>query len=62
VVERGAVIGLTGGRGENHDGRVLHLGLRAGDVFVDPMQLFVPLDLSDRVRLAPVVPADSGPG
>jgi murein DD-endopeptidase MepM/ murein hydrolase activator NlpD len=61
-VVRGAVIGVTGGSGENHDGQVLHLGLRAGDTFVDPMQLFAPLDLSDRVRLAPVVPGESGPG
>jgi murein DD-endopeptidase MepM/ murein hydrolase activator NlpD len=62
AVMEGAVIGVTGGTGENHDGRVLHLGLRAGAVFVDPMQLFAPIDLSDRVRLAPVVPGGSGPG
>ena len=35
---------------------------QVGDDFVDPMQLFAPLDLSGRVRLAPVLPADSGPG
>ena len=51
AVERGAVLGTTGGRGANHDGRVLHLGLRIGDSFVDPMQLFAPLDLSGRVHL-----------
>jgi murein DD-endopeptidase MepM/ murein hydrolase activator NlpD len=61
-VTKGAVIGRTGGVGENHDGRVLHLGLRAGGVFVDPMQLFGPVDLSERVRLAPVEPGRSGSG
>jgi hypothetical protein len=64
-VKQGAVIGSTGGIGENHGGRVLHLGLRAGEVFVDPMQLFGPPDLSELVRLAPVEPgasAPSGPG
>jgi murein DD-endopeptidase MepM/ murein hydrolase activator NlpD len=61
-VLRGEVIGTTGGTGENHDGRVLHLGLRIGNAFADPMRLFAPLDLSDRVRLAPVLPVDSGPG
>ena len=62
VVARGAVIGVSGGTGENHDGQVLHLGLRVGDAYVDPMQLFDPVDLSERVRLAPVVPGGSGPG
>jgi murein DD-endopeptidase MepM/ murein hydrolase activator NlpD len=61
-VLRGAVVGTTGGTGENHGGQVLHLGLRVGDDFVDPMQLFGPVDLSERVRLAPVIPARSGPG
>jgi murein DD-endopeptidase MepM/ murein hydrolase activator NlpD len=60
-VARGAVVGLTGGIGENHDGQVLHLGLRDGEVFVDPMQLFGPPDLSALVRLAPVVARDSRP-
>src|SRR5262245_56220547 len=61
-VGRGAVVGTAGGTGENHAGQALHLGLRDGDVFVDPMGLFRPVDLSERVRLAPVVPGDSGPG
>jgi murein DD-endopeptidase MepM/ murein hydrolase activator NlpD len=64
-VTRGAVVGLTGGTGENHGGQVLHLGLRAGEVFVDPMQLFGPPDLSELVRLAPVesgTSPPSGPG
>jgi murein DD-endopeptidase MepM/ murein hydrolase activator NlpD len=61
-VAGGEVVGVTGGTGRNHGGQVLHLGLRAGDGFVDPMQLFTPVDLSERVRLAPVVPGGSGPG
>lgn len=56
-VRRGAVVGTTGGTGEHHDGRVLHLGLRIGDTFVDPMQLFGSLGLPVRVHLAPVVRA-----
>ena len=50
------VIGTTGGRGPNHDGTVLHLGLRIGDTYVDPMQLFDARDLADRVHLAPLNP------
>jgi murein DD-endopeptidase MepM/ murein hydrolase activator NlpD len=61
-VTGGAVVGVSGGSGQNHAGRVLHLGLRAGDGFVDPMQLFMPIDLSARVRLAPVETGGSGPG
>jgi murein DD-endopeptidase MepM/ murein hydrolase activator NlpD len=61
-VTGGAVLGTTGGTGENHAGQVLHLGLRVGDAFVDPMRLFAPPDLSERVRLAPAVPGGSGPG
>jgi murein DD-endopeptidase MepM/ murein hydrolase activator NlpD len=48
------VIGTTGGRGENHDGSVVHLGLRIGDAYVDPMQLFGPADLAALVHLAPL--------
>jgi murein DD-endopeptidase MepM/ murein hydrolase activator NlpD len=59
VVGRGVVLGTTGGRGEHHEGRVLHFGLRVGDTYVDPMQLFAPPDLSG-VHLAPV-PADDRP-
>jgi murein DD-endopeptidase MepM/ murein hydrolase activator NlpD len=61
-LRRGTVVGTTGGVGENHAGRVLHLGLRASGSFVDPMRLFAPPDLSERVRLAPIVPGDSGRG
>ena len=61
-VHRGAevgtdVIGTTGGTGENHDGSVLHLGLRIGDQYVDPMQLFDVVDLTTAVHLAPVAVA-----
>jgi murein DD-endopeptidase MepM/ murein hydrolase activator NlpD len=48
------VVGTAGGRGENHDGSVLHLGLRIGDSYVDPMQLFGRPDLAAIVHLAPV--------
>ncbi|MDQ1476611.1 MAG: hypothetical protein QOE62_1840, partial [Actinomycetota bacterium] len=59
-VARGAVVGTTGGRGEQHDGSVLHFGLRVGDTYVDPMQLFGPPDLSAVVHLAPVGPERRG--
>jgi Peptidase family M23 len=52
-VTRGDVVGLTGGVGTDHDGRVLHLGLRSGDRYVDPMLLFRPRDLTELVRLVP---------
>ncbi len=38
----------TGGRGPHHGGGVLHFGLRIGDTYVDPMQLFAPTDLGGR--------------
>jgi hypothetical protein len=50
------VIGTTGGRGEQHDGSVLHVGVRVGDTYIDPMQLFGPPDLAAVVHLAPVGP------
>jgi hypothetical protein len=50
---RGDVLGTTGGTGPDHDGSVLHLGLRIGDRYVDPMQLFRPSDLTKLVRLVP---------
>jgi hypothetical protein len=52
---------VTGGIGQNHGGQVLHLGLRDGEAFVDPMELFGPTDLSELVRLAPVEPGGSRP-
>jgi murein DD-endopeptidase MepM/ murein hydrolase activator NlpD len=60
-IRQGAVVGTAGGKGENHDGEVLHLGLRVGESYVDPMRLYEPADLSQRVRLAPVEPGRSGP-
>jgi murein DD-endopeptidase MepM/ murein hydrolase activator NlpD len=56
AVAAGAVIGTTGGRGEQHDGTALHLGLRVGDTYVDPMRLFAPPDLASVVHLAPTGP------
>ena len=50
---RGDVVGLTGGVGTDHDGRVLHLGLRIGDRYVDPMLLFRPATSPKLVRLVP---------
>ena len=52
-VRAGEVIGTTGGRGPDHDGTLLHLGLRIGETYVDPMQLFDAGDLTARVHLAP---------
>jgi hypothetical protein len=49
----GDVIGTAGGTGTNHDGSVVHLGLRSGDEYVDPMVLFGAVDLTEVVHLAP---------
>jgi murein DD-endopeptidase MepM/ murein hydrolase activator NlpD len=61
ALTRGAVVGTTGGRGENHEPGVLHFGLRIADAYVDPMQLFAadadPTDLTALVHLAPLDPA-----
>jgi hypothetical protein len=55
AVAPGAVLGTTGGRGEHHDGDVLHFGLRVGGTFVDPMRLFASVvELSARVHLVPI--------
>jgi len=60
-VTRGQTLGLTGGTGTDHGAGVLHVGLRVGDTYVDPMRLFVPADLTRVVRLAPVdLPARRG--
>ena len=50
-VARGDVVGATGGSGPDHDGHVLHFGLRVGDRYVDPMALFSPTDLTALVHL-----------
>ena len=53
TVHAGEVVGTTGGTGGGHDGRVLHVGLRSGDTYLDPMTLFGPPDLTAIVHLAP---------
>jgi hypothetical protein len=58
AVTRGQVLGHAGGSGPDHAPGVLHFGLRVGDRYVDPMQLFRPDDLTQLVRL---VPAGSPP-
>ena len=55
-VQRGEVLGTTGGTNDDHDGKALHLGLRTGDRYLDPMLLFAPVDLAAIVRLAPADP------
>jgi hypothetical protein len=52
-ITRGDVIGTAGGGVDDHAG-VLHLGLRVGDRYVDPMALFSPTDLTRLIRLVPV--------
>jgi hypothetical protein len=53
-IERGDAIGTTGGSAADHDGTVVHVGLRVGDEYVDPMVLFGPTDLTKLVHLVPV--------
>jgi murein DD-endopeptidase MepM/ murein hydrolase activator NlpD len=56
-VRRGEAIGTTGGTGPHHGGGVLHLGLRIGDTYVDPMRLFVdPVGTPFGVHLVPYGP------
>jgi triacylglycerol esterase/lipase EstA (alpha/beta hydrolase family) len=52
-VARGQVVGTAGAGTGEHAG-VLHFGLRIGDVYVDPMLLFSPADLTRLIRLVPV--------
>jgi murein DD-endopeptidase MepM/ murein hydrolase activator NlpD len=58
VVASGAVIGVIGGvdpaTGSGPD--ALHFSLRRGSTYLDPMLLFVPVDLAAIVRLAPLPP------
>ncbi|HZP28807.1 MAG TPA: peptidoglycan DD-metalloendopeptidase family protein [Acidimicrobiia bacterium] len=61
AVARGAVLGHAGGSGPEHAVGVLHFGLRVGDRYVDPMQLFRPDDLTELVRLVPAGPAPARP-
>jgi hypothetical protein len=55
AVERGDVLGIAGGSdpATDHDGTVVHFGLRLGVRYVDPMSLFAPVDLAAVVHLAP---------
>ncbi|HEX6310446.1 MAG TPA: peptidoglycan DD-metalloendopeptidase family protein, partial [Acidimicrobiia bacterium] len=53
AVQRGDVLGRTGGTGDGHGPGVFHLGLRIGERYIDPMQLFGPPDLTKLVRLVP---------
>ena len=59
-VQAGTIVGRSGGTGPNHDGSVVHFGLRIGATYVDPMQLFRPPDLGAVVHLAPVEPEHPG--
>ena len=52
-VRAGEVVGTTGGTGMGHEGDVLHVGLRSGDTYLDPMVLLGPPDLTAIVHLAP---------
>jgi hypothetical protein len=53
TVALGDVVGHAGATGANHDGRVVHFGLRVGETYIDPLSLFRPPDLSKVVHLAP---------
>jgi hypothetical protein len=53
-VHAGQTIGASGGQGQDHTVGVLHLSLRRGDTYLDPMLLFAPPDLARVVHLAPV--------
>lgn len=52
VVDAGAVIGVSGARGHDRS-PLLHMGLRSGDVYLDPMMLFATRVPADVVRLIP---------
>jgi murein DD-endopeptidase MepM/ murein hydrolase activator NlpD len=51
-VDRGAIVGTSGGTGPGHAATVVHFGLRLGASYVDPMALFAPVDLAAVVHLA----------
>ncbi len=53
-VERGQVIGTTGGAGDRHSVGSMHFGARLGEQYIDPMRLLGPVDLRLMVRLTPV--------
>jgi murein DD-endopeptidase MepM/ murein hydrolase activator NlpD len=53
-VHAGQILGTTGGTGEQHEGGVLHFGLRVKGAYVDPLLLFRVPDLTTLVHLAPL--------
>lgn len=55
AVARGDVVGTTGGVNDDHDGHVLHFGVRVAGRYVDPMTLF---RVDDLTRLVHLVPTD----
>lgn len=61
AVQRGAVVGTSGGRGPRHEADVVHFGVRVGANYVDPMLLFEPVDLSAVVHLAAPRGGPAGP-
>ncbi|MDQ1534135.1 MAG: hypothetical protein QOF28_1896, partial [Actinomycetota bacterium] len=60
-VERGAVVGTSGGTGPAHGAGVLHFGVRVGATYIDPMRLFAPVDLGAVVHLAAPHGGPAGP-
>jgi hypothetical protein len=54
AVRRGDVVGTAGGTGPDHAAGVVHFGLRVRGAYVDPMRLFVAVDLAKVVHLAPL--------
>ena len=57
-VARGQVVGAAGATGPEHEAGGLHFGVRLGDRYVNPQQLFAACDLTHLVRL---IPADEAP-
>jgi hypothetical protein len=53
-VPRGGAVGTAGGSGPEHAAGVVHLGLRVDGEYVDPMRLFLPVDVAAAIHLAPV--------
>jgi len=61
AVERGAVVGTSGGTGPAHGPGALHFGVRVGTTYIDPMRLFTPVDLGAVVHLAAPHGGPAGP-
>jgi hypothetical protein len=62
-VEAGTILGTSGGADldSGHAPDVVHFGVRLGDRYLDPLQLFRTRDLSELVRLVPVDGAEPVP-